>query len=704
MGCGSSLSVHKNKIVDSTATSNTSIFKSSKLPSINKSAEKREENLEPFTLACLGKHFDENDPDFRSVINYICCFNDSDQCEEFLKDSNRKTGIFFIVSYQYLTNLISHIHELPQILAIYIHQDDKSKHIDKHWTKRYAKIKGVYSDRESLLEELSSDVKISLNIHDLVPISVYSRIDAIQTSNNSTDHLRFLFYQLFIQQYCLNSSKTLTNHDFLKFAQKYYQANRKESKLIKQFINECHSSKDLFFWFLQNSFLRRMFTQSLLTLDIQLLFFLRYFIHDMHRYMVEQATNSSQRSNYGAARFNSARSTSEKVFYRGQALGKDTFLKIKSNIGEMLSMNNFVLASKNRQDCLANLRQNVSTTNLIVRVLFEIKAPWEYSQQKQRPFIDLDQSSSDDDIYSTVFFIGSIFRINTVEFDINNDCWNIQLTLYDEKNNQDFSQVFTFLNNFKSVNTQNATTSANLLRQISPNSAEQLYKYLLKENDESLSKIECYRGLGLCSYANNDYGQALSYFEKALQYKPTDKFTKSTLHNSIGLVYARQNQNEQALNHFNKALEYTSLPLHSACIHHNLALIYSQQEQYEEELEHYEQALKLRTQQLPSQHLQLASLHNNIGIAYSDMHDYDNSLSNLKTALEIRLKLLSDSHIDVARSYANIGTVYSKTQEFRMALDYFTKAHLLLEKQTQLPEQDIEQLKKNIKIVNDKLR
>lgn len=140
MGCGSSFLAHKNKILDSTSTNEKSIFKSSKLPSINKSTEKREANLEPFTLACLGKHFDENDPDFRSVVNYICCFNDLDQCEQYLKDTNRKTGIFFVVSYQYLTNLISHIHELPQIVAIYIYQEEKSKHIDKHWTKRYAKV------------------------------------------------------------------------------------------------------------------------------------------------------------------------------------------------------------------------------------------------------------------------------------------------------------------------------------------------------------------------------------------------------------------------------------------------------------------------------------------------------------------------------------------------------------------------------------
>jgi tetratricopeptide (TPR) repeat protein len=588
-------------------------------------------------------------------------------------------------------------------------------------------MKGVYFDRELLLDQLTSDVKISMNINDLIPITVYSRIDAIQTTNNPTDHLRFLFYQLFIHQYCLNSSSTLNKNDFLGIIRGYYTSNRYELKQINKFDDEYNSSKDVSSWILRDCFLRRMLTQSLSTLNIQILFSLRFFIKDLFKTMSEKALTTNSKQN-GFGRSGNGRLTNEQMYYRGQALGKETFLKIKSNIGkkniysndyfifcfcigEILSMNNFMLASKDRQDSLALIRQNISTTDFVYRVLFEIKVPSDYSLQKQRPFIDVSylndykkSSDEDKDIFSVLFFIGSIFRINTVEFDINNDCYIIQLTLYNEKTNEDFSQVFTFLNNTKRTNTENTITLANLLRQISPNSAEQFYKHLLKENSESLSKLECYRGLGLCSYSQDDYDRALNYFEKALHLKPNDKLIKSSLHNSMGLVYARQDQIDEALNHFNSALEHSSLPLHVACVHHNLALVYSKQGQYEDELDHYEKALQIRTRQLPAHHLQMASLHNNIGIAYSDLHEYDQALSSLRQALEMRLKLLSATHIDVARSYANIGTVYAKTQEFRMALEYFNKAHLLFEQQPQIPQQDIDQLNRNIKIVNDILR
>ena len=371
-------------------------------------------------------------------------------------------------------------------------------------------------------------------------------------------------------------------------------------------------------------------------------------------------------------------------------------------------MNDFVLASRNRQDALGYVRKNIPTTNELCRVLFEIKIPSEYSRQKQRPFIEINSAKNDEEdnqLFSILFFIGSIFRINAVDFDMGNDCSVIKLTLYDEETNEDFAQLFTFLRDAKRSNTENIVTLATLLRQISPNAAEDFYEYLLNENSQSLSKFECYRGLGLCSYSQDDYDRALNYFEQALNLKPNDKLIKSSLHNNIGLVYAQQNHNDQALTHFSQALENTSNPLHVACLHHNLALVYSKQGLFEDELDHYEEALRIRANQLPAHHLQMASLHNNIGIAYSDMKEYDQALSNLQKALQIRLKLLSDTHMDVARSYANIGTVYAKTQEYRMALEYLNKAHALFEKQeSTLVQNDLEQLDRNIKYVNDKLR
>jgi hypothetical protein len=234
-------------------------------------------------------------------------------------------------------------------------------------------MKGVYFDREILLEQLSTDVKILPNVNDLIPLTVYSRIDAVQTNTNSTDHLKFLFYQLFIQQYCLNSSSTNNKDEFMEIINNYYKTNRNEIKLIHQFDEEYNSSKNPFSWFLRDCFIQRMLTKSLLTFDISILFTMRFFIKDMHKSMVEKASSTNSRNNFyqnGSGRFGNGRTTYEQIFYRGQALSKDTFLKIKTNLGEILSLNNFMFASKDRQDSLGYLCQNITPTDSVYRVLF----------------------------------------------------------------------------------------------------------------------------------------------------------------------------------------------------------------------------------------------------------------------------------------------------------------------------------------------
>jgi hypothetical protein len=147
MGCGSSFRIlpspnHNNKPSNSKPTSNITKGKLPPIHSEQKSTKNRDKNLEPLTLICLDEHFDENDKQLRSIIDYVRCFNDLDTCEEFIQNIDQNNFIFFIVSSEDFTNIISHIHELSQILAIYVFQDNRKSNIDKHWTKRYSKVTG----------------------------------------------------------------------------------------------------------------------------------------------------------------------------------------------------------------------------------------------------------------------------------------------------------------------------------------------------------------------------------------------------------------------------------------------------------------------------------------------------------------------------------------------------------------------------------
>jgi len=183
-------------------------------------------------------------------------------------------------------------------------------------------VKGIYLERDVLLEELLSDVKMYTNIGDFLPITVYNRLHIAQTTNSSNDHLRFLFYQLFIHEYCLNSS-SLTKKHLIEIIEDYYQSNQDELNKMIEFNNKYNSTKNVFKWFLRESFLRKLLTKSLLTLNLKILFALRFFIKDMHKTMINIGLSS-----------NKYQSSSEQIFYRSQILSEDTFGRIKSSIGK----------------------------------------------------------------------------------------------------------------------------------------------------------------------------------------------------------------------------------------------------------------------------------------------------------------------------------------------------------------------------------
>ena len=152
MGCGSSLSkvssTEKNKSLSSAKKAGATKNKAGQLPPIGSRKKlaqkkgKRSENLESFTLVCLDKQFNDNDKQLRSIIDYVSCFNRIEPCEEFLLELDQRHSIFLIISTEHFVEIISHVHDLAQIVGVYVTQQNRSHkdNIDKQWMKRYSKV------------------------------------------------------------------------------------------------------------------------------------------------------------------------------------------------------------------------------------------------------------------------------------------------------------------------------------------------------------------------------------------------------------------------------------------------------------------------------------------------------------------------------------------------------------------------------------
>lgn len=147
-------------------------------------------------------------------------------------------------------------------------------------------------------------------------------MNILETNDSSNDYIRFLFYQLFIHEYCLKAS-SLNKSNLIEISEDYYRLNPNELNQINQFKKKYNSTKNALLWFLKNSFVRKLLTKSFLTLNLEVLFTLRFFIKDMHRAMINIGLSSIELP-----------ISKEKTYYRSQIISEETFQRIKSNIGK----------------------------------------------------------------------------------------------------------------------------------------------------------------------------------------------------------------------------------------------------------------------------------------------------------------------------------------------------------------------------------
>ena len=141
--------------------------------------------VQNFTLLWLDSKIDENNIDFknsltqlRTIVNTINAFTNSDECIHFL-DQITDEKAFMLISGSLSQSIIPCIHQAPQLESVYIFCANKSKY--EPWASEWPKIKGIFTDIESICEVLKRDAQ-QCN-QDSVTISVTSKnVDRLEPS------------------------------------------------------------------------------------------------------------------------------------------------------------------------------------------------------------------------------------------------------------------------------------------------------------------------------------------------------------------------------------------------------------------------------------------------------------------------------------------------------------------------------------------
>jgi tetratricopeptide (TPR) repeat protein len=324
--------------------------------------------------------------------------------------------------------------------------------------------------------------------------------------------------------------------------------------------------------------------------DIERIFKFRRFIIDLHRKLHDIAPNHKPK---------------EKTLYRGKKLRSIVLQQLEDNIGALMSINGFLSTTKNRAMAIHWFAGAGANRDDCKSVLFKLSID---ETMITRPFADISSISQFQQEEEVLFTIGSVWQIDDVSLDTNdNSLWIVKLKSCKELN----SKLAQFLERLPSDNTFLAL--GDVLRELGQHTkAKNFYNKMLNESnlkDEVRGTLH-YK-IAMINIAHNGHYEALinlHHAEKLISSvktntepslsKPLNDHPASTLRLRIlyhkGLLYEKTDDYKNALSCFTEALlvEETN-PVERAMVHNSLGLLLSNESNYIDALRHLKEAVEL---------------------------------------------------------------------------------------------------------------
>ncbi|CAF1019657.1 unnamed protein product [Adineta steineri] len=604
-------------------------------------------------LIWLDNNINENNTDcsntikeLKRVVNNINTFTNGDQCVEFIQTINNNK-VCMIVSGSLGKHIVPHVHDMSQVDTIFIFCNNQQWH--KQWAKEWPKIKGVFTDITSICEALKQTAQqCEQNAISISFVASNKKLDQLDPS--------FMYSQILKEILLTINFEDKHFKEFVTYCRDVYGDDEHELKNVNQ-LQTTYKNKVPIWWYTWDAFLYRMLNQALRSMDVDMIVRMGFFISDLHRDI--QRLHSEQ--------FDGHQSGTTFTVYRGQGLSKEDFTEMTKTKGGLLSFNNFLSTSKNRNVSLF-FAQQAATNPDLVGILFVMSINPTHSTTPFASVSDVSYFHTEDEV---LFSMHTIFRIGDIKpMNENNHLYKVNLILTDD-NDQDLR---TLTDRIRQETFPDSTgwyrLGLLLIKMGQFNKAQEVYEILLHQTTDESDKSPIYHQLGSIKDDQGQYQEALTYYEKSLA------------------IY----QETLPANHLNLASAYN-----------NIGLVYYNMGDYPKALSCFEKDLAIGQQSLPSNHPSLGGSYNNLGNVYYNMGDYPKALSYYEKALAIQEQSLTSNHPDLGTSYNNIGNVYEK-------MDNYSKAHSFYERAVQIGRQSLptnhptlQQRRKNLERMTKKL-
>ena len=597
----------------------------------------------------------------RDIVSDINLCITPEDCIEFLI-SNGDEKTFVIISVALGPFLVPVIHDMTQVDAIYIFCDNKSK--NEEWIEQWIKIKGVYTNIGDICEALQMDVEqcnqnsISASFVNLNERPTDENLDQLDPTFMYTHIFKEILLEMKYDQTAVE--------DLANYCRPLYPGNAIRLATIDEF-ERTYRAEEAISWYTRQCFTYQMLNRALRNLESSTIIKMGFFIHNLHQQILQ--LHQQQVDTYCQESF---------LVYRGQGLSTTDFEKLTRNPGGLISFNNFLSTSKDKEVSLPFARGALIHSNMF-GILFVMSID---PVMRKTPFAsigDVSYFQTEDEI---LFSMHTIFRVRTIKkLEDNDRLYQVELQLTTDDDQE--LQMLTEKIRKEATGDTGWERLGNLLLKIGhPNEAEELYKILLEQASAD-NKPHFYNRLGYVKRQQGDYMTAIENYEKALQIEentlPPDHPLLTIAHDSIGSMYMSMGEYSKALSYLEKALAIKEKTppfnhdwLVTTC--NDIATVYEKLGECSKALLYQKKALEIRLGTLPFDHTDLATSYMCIGVTLFNMREYSTAISYYEKALDIQQTTLPFNHPELARNYVYIGLTHYQMKEYSKAVIYYEKA------------------------------
>ena len=626
------------------------------------------EIIEDFFIVCFTSNnaLPTTDLDYfvdqlKKVTSSIECFKDANQCVDFLTDVADKR-ILIIMYACPEEGLVSLFGDIPQVCSVYMFETSVTP--NRLLQDKVKKFRGVHHDVEEICQSIQTD--IHRQWFDSTPLSIISAnspgdLNDLDSSFMYTQLLREVIVEM---EYDARKARG----DFVTYCRQHLSPLDYSPAELDRF-EESYAHHSPIWWYTKEPFIYSNLNRALRTQDTELIMKMGFYIQDVY-HEAEQRKSQSQID-------------SKMIVYRGQGLSDQDFEKLRRSKGALLSFNNFLSTSRDREVSMVfaeDVRDNIN----LVGILFELEIDPLVSSSTFLLLEDLSEFPEEQEIF---FLMHSVFRIVDLT-EIDDRLWKVNLILTNE-NDQELNRITHFFRD--EIRSEHGWDRMALLmeRLGKLDKALEIHISTLERTiDDDQEALEFARArlmliTGGSHLTMGKYSSSISDVEEALEimgrYLPANHFVFAQIYGLIGTAQSQIGDNALALSSLDKALEIlqqsSSRPQSSeAFIYNSMGSVHYTMGNYQIALLHFEKTRDIQRSFLPRYHPDLIRSCNNIAVSHQWMGNYSKALEYYRETLITGQKSLPLDHPFWGIIYSNVGSIHLQMQDYPSSLEYLEKA------------------------------